>query len=379
MKMKHAGELKIFICLALICKSLVGEELLDTESHKDETNNLDEVDQNNIENLKDVRMSVDVQVVTFTKVLVNWTLGLGHHQYRQPHLEIIYSPVVASYYVVHPIVNPASEFVILENLQPRTNYQLMMRTANKTNFYLQTDIVYFSTSVSSTVPAGGQFLDPTATVTIDLKHEELFLVIFILFLWAVVLRLFFQRWGKIRGLLPYQPVYSKEMADKIEKIENEKIEKIARSNRTSFSFQPVDCFCSYKDGIYPRLDKTSSTLLIKQPNSLDVDTQDLRKTKSAENIQCCPKIIIDQTYSRPTGNNHRKSPISYNFLSIPRDSNLMEIHEEEKSYPWLMHSNVTKKNSFIRRNSSVAKDEMWFSREKKLIKQDKAIDDFDDK
>ena len=32
-----------------------------------------------------------------------------------------------------------------------------------------------------------------------------------------------------------------------------------------------------------------------------------------------------------------------------------------------------------RRNSSVAKDEMWFSREKKLIKQDKAIDDFDDK
>ena len=52
--------------------------------------------------------------------------------------------------------------------------------------------------------------------------------------------------GKIRGLLPYQPVYSKEMADKIEKIENEKIEKIARSNRTSFSFQPVDCFCSYK-------------------------------------------------------------------------------------------------------------------------------------
>ena len=63
---------------------------------------------------------------------------------------------------------------------------------------------------------------------------------------------------------------------------------------------------------YPRLDKTSSTLLLKQPNSLDVDTQvggkyfllyflfnaetvqDLRKTKSAENIQCCPRIIIDQ-------------------------------------------------------------------------------------
>ena len=41
------------------------------------------------------------------------------------------------------------------------------------------------------------------------------------------------------------------------------------------------------------LGKTSSTLLLKQPNSLDVDYDQLRKTKSAENI-FCPQIIIDQ-------------------------------------------------------------------------------------
>ena len=41
------------------------------------------------------------------------------------------------------------------------------------------------------------------------------------------------------------------------------------------------------------LGKTSSTLLLKQPNSLDVDVDQLRKTKSAENI-ACPQIIIDQ-------------------------------------------------------------------------------------
>ena len=46
--------------------------------------------------------------------------------------------------------------------------------------------------------------------------------------------------GKIRSLLPYQPVYSKEMVDKIEKIETE---KIIRSTRTSFSFYPVDHDC----------------------------------------------------------------------------------------------------------------------------------------
>ena len=41
------------------------------------------------------------------------------------------------------------------------------------------------------------------------------------------------------------------------------------------------------------LGKTSSTLLLKQPNSLDVDVDQLRKTKSAENISC-PQIVIDQ-------------------------------------------------------------------------------------
>ena len=55
----------------------------------------------------------------------------------------------------------------------------------------------------------------------------------------------FHHVGKIRSLLPYQPVYSKEMAVKIEQIETE---KKMRSNRTSFSFYPVDCDCNVKVG-----------------------------------------------------------------------------------------------------------------------------------
>ena len=93
----------------------------------------------------------------------------------------------------------------------------------------------------------------------DFKNDEIILVFFILVLWGVVLSIFFQRWGKhfyvrinihdfghlgkIRSLLPYQPVYSKEMVEKIEMIETEKIMK---SNRTSFSFFPVDSFCNVK-------------------------------------------------------------------------------------------------------------------------------------
>ena len=85
------------------------------------------------------------------------------------------------------------------------------------------------------------------------------MVFFILVLWGVVLSIFFKRWGrhfhvrinihdfgylgKIRSLLPYQPVYSKEMVEKIEMIETE---KKMRSNRTSFSFFPVDSYRNVK-------------------------------------------------------------------------------------------------------------------------------------
>ena len=102
--------------------------------------------------------------------------------------------------------------------------------------------------------SGGAFLGGK-----DFKNDEIVLVFFILGLWGVVLSIFFQRWGKhfhmrinihdfehsgkIRSLLPYQPVYSKEMVEKIEMIETEKIMK---SNRTSFSFFPVDSFCNVK-------------------------------------------------------------------------------------------------------------------------------------
>ena len=47
------------------------------------------------------------------------------------------------------------------------------------------------------------------------------------------------------------------MAERIEKAENEKIDKMSRSNRNSFSFQPVDCFCNYKVRV-----KYDTTLLL---------------------------------------------------------------------------------------------------------------------
>ena len=78
---------------------------------------------------------------------------------------------------------------------------------------------------------------------------EVVLVIFMLLLWSVVIKIFLLRWGrthcnlleifipffleKLSRLLPYQPVYSKEMAEKIEMEE----EKIRLSRECSISSQ----------------------------------------------------------------------------------------------------------------------------------------------
>ena len=96
-------------------------------------------------------LRVQVNVIKPDTVLVNWTVSQQVVQ-DQVHLQIVYSPVTVSYYIVHPILNPATEFVYLENLQPFTSYQLVMRTANMSGLYLHTDTVYFSTSGKQNFP-----------------------------------------------------------------------------------------------------------------------------------------------------------------------------------------------------------------------------------
>jgi hypothetical protein len=124
---------------------------------------------------------------------------------------------------------------------------------------------------------------------------------------------------KLSRLLPYQPVYSKEMTEKIEMEE-----EILRSVN-SFDICPVveynitaqvrwtctaplptsyTCIqhpmfgCINPSSYFPleSLDKarTNSTFLLKQPNSIEVDSSQLRKTKSAENMFAAPTIVIDK-------------------------------------------------------------------------------------
>lgn len=266
-------------------------------------------------------LSARVDVVDSETAVVHWVL---REQSYRVNLEIVYSPVETSYYIVMPIANPISSFVTLENLQPFTQYQLIIRTTNYSNNYFQSEALRFSTSVVTLFEENSQ-IKPVSFDNIDL-----ILVLAMLIIWGVVVSLFFQRWGKIRSLLPYQPVYSKEMVDKMEKIETE---KTLRSNRASFSLFPLDCDCNLRpeqtchgspkqnNTKFNRCSTTSTSFL--PTSSTVVDSDQLRKTKSAENM-FCPRIVIDKSLSRQVSSSTKSFPMvrSTNHLQNARSQRL---------------------------------------------------------
>jgi len=238
------------------------------------------------------------QVITLDSqtAKVSWTLNLVE---RNQAVEIVYSPTQASYFIVQPVLNPVSQFHILENLIPLTEYQVVVRTINSTldiDMFKQSSTLYFNTGI--VLERNYPVQQGTA-----LNLVEVVLVILMLLLWVVVIRIFLQRWDKLSRLLPYQPVYSKEMAEKIEMEE----EKLRSGN--SFDICPSEynvggkhplLGCISQSSWYPleSLDraKTNSTFLLKQPNSIEVDRSELRKTQSAENVFTAPTIVIDKIY-----------------------------------------------------------------------------------
>lgn len=45
---------------------------------------------------------------------------------------------------------------------------------------------------------------------VQVRGVEIGIVLLVLFVWACAIALFFNRWGKIRMLLPYQPEYKRD-------------------------------------------------------------------------------------------------------------------------------------------------------------------------
>ncbi|KAL7293533.1 hypothetical protein TKK_0012976 [Trichogramma kaykai] len=124
---------------------------------------------------------------------------------------------MVSYRVV-AVVAGNSEAITLGNLRSNTQYQLVV-TAVKDNKKLRSRPIVFRTleptkphlqdvsiKASSPLPPLQQ-----QRTYIQIRAVEVGLVLLALVVWAGAIALFFNRWGKIRMLLPYQPDFKDQL------------------------------------------------------------------------------------------------------------------------------------------------------------------------
>ncbi|XP_045136173.1 uncharacterized protein LOC123519063 [Portunus trituberculatus] len=161
-----------------------------------------------------------------TSVLVTWT----RPSIQPVKYEITYKPTNAKYRVVAEVKAPLKS-VVLERLLPLTQYQVFVTTVINNTAVWRSPVVTFHTSIEDiNAPVNGTvriFSTPTilegvdvdldevgSTVTTDRKMghvrvraEEVGIVLLVLAVWMFAIALFFNRWGKIRMLEPYQEPY----------------------------------------------------------------------------------------------------------------------------------------------------------------------------
>ncbi|CAD7078431.1 unnamed protein product [Hermetia illucens] len=125
-----------------------------------------------------------------------------------------------------------SEAVVLDHLLPNTQYQLTVTAVVSGHRYKSRQVIFKTLELSkggsgdSMAPHSGHnfgdFSDSAFTTTTGsppnattrelptIRGVEVGIVVLVLIVWAGAIALFFNRWGKIRMLLPYQPDYKQE-------------------------------------------------------------------------------------------------------------------------------------------------------------------------
>ncbi|XP_050434619.1 uncharacterized protein LOC126841896 [Adelges cooleyi] len=170
---------------------------------------------------------ITVMFISPTTVKVSWKITLrGIEKY-----DVMYKPTNASYRVVAEIaVN--SDSVTLGNLMPNTQYQVTV-TAFKAGRRFRSRPVVFKTlnkgvswpdirhstmntsgdvGISPPDVVGGSAHtippeDSTSSPYVQVRGIEITIVVLVLMVWVGAIIMFFNRWGKIRMLIPYQPDY----------------------------------------------------------------------------------------------------------------------------------------------------------------------------
>ncbi|GLV32422.1 uncharacterized protein CBL_00869 [Carabus blaptoides fortunei] len=171
--------------------------------------------------------NITVTFLNPTSVKVSWATSMDHVD----KYDVTYKPTDASYRVV-AVVAGNSEAVTLSGLKADTQYQVTVAAVWGGRKYRSRPIVFRTLEPPRTSPT----LEPEVLVTngppqqiievsapppinpeevphfnTTVRGVEIGIVLLVLLVWVAAIALFFNRWGKIRMLLPYQPDYKEQL------------------------------------------------------------------------------------------------------------------------------------------------------------------------
>ncbi|XP_041565755.1 uncharacterized protein LOC108137538 isoform X3 [Drosophila elegans] len=187
--------------------------------------------------------NITVTFLTPTAVRVSWQTQIDLKAHPIEKYIVTYKPTDDSYRVVQDVAG-SSEAIVLDRLLPSTQYSLVVTAIWQGKKYRSRGQIKFKTldlprntsqqdfppGIYGNGSSGGRNGsanasifgdDVTSTATNTLTHAttrelptirgvEIGIVLIVLMVWAGAIALFFNRWGKIRMLLPYQPDYKHE-------------------------------------------------------------------------------------------------------------------------------------------------------------------------
>ncbi|XP_077255136.1 uncharacterized protein LOC143893518 isoform X6 [Temnothorax americanus] len=162
--------------------------------------------------------NITVMFLNPTSVRVSWSTSQVDQVEKY---DVTYKPTDASYRVV-AVVAGNSEAVTLSGLRADTQYQLVVTAVRAGKKFRSRPIVFRTLEPPRTSPqqdaavTGGPLPPPPPSSQqpqpyIQIRGVEVGIVVLVLIVWAGAIALFFNRWGKIRMLLPYQPDYKEQL------------------------------------------------------------------------------------------------------------------------------------------------------------------------
>ncbi|XP_053987604.1 uncharacterized protein LOC128880997 isoform X2 [Hylaeus volcanicus] len=165
--------------------------------------------------------NITVMFLNPTSVRVSWSTSQVEQVEKY---DVTYKPTDARKHNDRVVAEVAgnSEAVTLSGLRADTQYQLIVTAVRAGKKFRSRPIVFRTLEPPRTSPqqdaavTGGPLPPPPPSSQqpqpyIQVRGVEVGIVVMVLIFWAGAIALFFNRWGKIRMLLPYQPDYKEQL------------------------------------------------------------------------------------------------------------------------------------------------------------------------